>query len=359
MKKKLFAALLAVSMVASLSACGGSASTATTAAAAAATTKAAAATTAAAAATTKAAAATTAAAAGTTAAAASSAKKKDAKDVKIAVIFKALTAEYWKTMKSGCDDAAKELGCSVTVLGPNDESQIAEQVSEIESQLSANVDAIVVAPCEANAVIGALTPSVGKLPILAVDSDFDLKGKSAFVGTGNANAAKLGGEYAAKQIGKGGKVILIGGQQGETTTEARLKGFKEGLEEGGCTVLESQYGKNTADGAMAVMEDMLTKYPNQINAVCAINDDMIQGCLNAIKNQGTTGITLVGFNGDSAVLPLIKSGEIAATVAQQPAAMGKQAVEQAFKAVQGEKIEEHQEVPAVLIDKSNVDQYIK
>jgi len=262
-------------------------------------------------------------------------------------------------MESGCEDAAKELGINVKVLGPNDESQVDQQVQMIEEQISNNVSAIVVAPCEESAVVGALTPSVGKIPIIAVDSDFNLNGKAAFIGTGNETAAKLGGEYAGKAAGNGGGVVLIGGQQGEATSTARLKGFQEAVEASGATVLETQYGKNTADGAMAVMEDMLTKYQGQIKAVCAINDDEIQGCMKAIQNTGMSGITLVGFNGDSAALKLIDSGDLNATVAQQPYQMGKQAVEQAYKAVKGETIEQNQEVSAVLITKDNVKDYLK
>jgi ribose transport system substrate-binding protein len=277
----------------------------------------------------------------------------------IAVIFKALNAEYWKTMQAGCEAAAEDLGINVTVLGPNAESEIAQQVTMIEEQLAAGVDAIVVAPCEENAVIGALSPYVGQLPILAVDSDFGLEGKTAFIGTGNQPAAKLGGTFAAEAIGEGGKAILIGGQQGEGTSTARLAGFQEGLEEKNCVVLETQYGKNTADGAMAVMEDMLTKYPGEIGAVLAMNDDMIQGCLQAIQNAGVEGITLVGFNGDAGAVQLIADGKISATVAQQPYEMGYQAVEQAYKAVKGETIEKHQEVAALLITKENAAEFLK
>ncbi len=277
----------------------------------------------------------------------------------IAVIFKALNAEYWKTMKSGCEDAAAELGVKVTVLGPNAESEIAQQVTMIEEQLSAGVDAIAVAPCDESAVIGAVQPYVGKVPIFAVDTDFTLDGKTAFIGTGNSTAAELGGIYAAQKIGEGGNAILIGGQQGEGTSTSRLEGFQKGLEENGCNVLETQYGKNTADGAMAVMEDMLTKYPGQVNAVLAMNDDMIQGCQQAIKNAGVTGIVLVGFNGDTPALQLIDSGELDATVAQQPYDMGYQCVEQMVKSINGETVEENQDVPAVLITKDNVKDYLK
>ena len=285
-------------------------------------------------------------------------EEADGKDISVAVIFKALNAEYWKTMESGCKAAAEELGIDVTVLGPNAESEIAQQVTMIEEQISAGVDAIAIAPCEENAVIGAVSGHVNDIAIIAVDTDFELEGKKAFIGTGNKSAAKLGGEFAAKEIGAGGKAVLIGGQQGEGTSAARLEGFQEGLEENGCEVLETQYGKNTADGAMAVMEDLLTKYPGEINAVLAMNDDMIQGCQQAIKNAGVEGIVLVGFNGDTGCVELIDAGEVNATVAQQPYEMGYQCVMEAYKAAKGEAIEQHQDVAALLITKENAKDFL-
>lgn len=282
----------------------------------------------------------------------------DPSEVEVAVIFKSLSAEYWKTMKAGAEAAASDLGISVTVLGPSDESEIAQQVTMIEEQIAANVSAIVVAPCEENAVIGALEPYVNQLPVLMVDTDAALEGKKAFIGTGNKNAAKLGGEYAAELLGEGKKAVLIGGQQGEMTSTQRLEGFREGLEEGGIEILEEQYGKNTADQAVAVMEDLITKYPGEIDVVLCQNDDMAIGCQTAIEQSGED-IKIIGFNGDEACVQLILEDKIEATVAQQPYLMGYQAVEQAYKAATGETIEEHQEVAANLINKDNGEAYLK
>lgn len=280
-------------------------------------------------------------------------------DTHVAVIFKSLTAEYWKTMEAGCKKAAEELGIQVTVLGPNAESEIAQQVTQIEEQISAGVDAIVVAPCEENAVIGALSPVVGQIPVLFVDTDANLEGKTAFIGTGNENAARLGGEYAASVIGEGGNAILIGGQQGEITSAQRLDGFRKGLVENGVVILDEQFGNNTADKAMAIMEDLLTKYPGQINAVLAMNDDMAIGIQQACENSGITDICIVGFNADAGALQMIQDGKIDATVAQQPYLMGYQCVQEAYKAAQGELVEPYQDVPAELVNADTVADYLE
>jgi len=283
---------------------------------------------------------------------------KAAGDTQITMILKATTAEYWQYMIAGAKAAGTDLGISVDVIGPTSESEIQQQVTQIEEQIAAGVDALVIAPCEENAVIGACEPYVDQLPILMVDSDAGLTGKKAFIGTGNANAAKLGGEYMAKELGDGGKVVLIGGQQGESTSTQRLEGFEAGCTEGGLEVLETQYGLNTADKAMAVVEDLLTKYPGEIQGILCINDDMAMGAEQACKNAGVEGVKIIGFNGDKAAVDLILSDNLTGSVAQQPYAMAYQAIEQAYKAAQGGTIEEHQEVAAEMLSKENAQEYL-
>ena len=132
----------------------------------------------------------------------------------MAVVLKTLSSEYWNYVKAGCDAAAKDLDVEVTVIGPSAESEIAQQVTMIEEQLGQDIDAIICAPNDSSSAASALTPAIGKIPVLFVDTDADLEGKTAFVGTGNEEAASIGGEYIAKELGKGGKAVIIYGQEG-------------------------------------------------------------------------------------------------------------------------------------------------
>ena len=58
-------------------------------------------------------------------------------DYTIVVNLKTLSSEYWQNVKSGIDQAAEELGITIDVQGAAAETEIAEQVQQLETQLAA------------------------------------------------------------------------------------------------------------------------------------------------------------------------------------------------------------------------------
>ena len=53
---------------------------------------------------------------------------------KIAINLKTLSSEYWQNVKSGCDAAVTD-GVEIEVQGAAAETEIAEQVAQLETQL--------------------------------------------------------------------------------------------------------------------------------------------------------------------------------------------------------------------------------
>lgn len=59
-------------------------------------------------------------------------------DYHIKVILKTLASEYWQYVGNGCKQAGEDLGVTVDVLGASSETAYDEQLSMIETTLSAN-----------------------------------------------------------------------------------------------------------------------------------------------------------------------------------------------------------------------------
>ena len=280
--------------------------------------------------------------------------------VEISVVLKTLASEYWGYVKDGCDAAAKELNITVTVVGPDAESNIAGQVTMIEEQIAAGCDAIVCAPNDAAAAANALQAAIDAgIPVLSVDTNVGIEGQTCFVGTSNVDAAKEGGIWAAGQLGEGAKAVIIYGQEGDNTSNMRREGYQAACTEKGIEVLAALSGQNTTDGATKTMEDLLSAHPGEIDVVFCHNDDTAIGAMNACKSAGVSDILIVGFDGNKSAVELIMAGELVqATVAQQPYAMGYEVVKAAYAAIQGEKVDAVISAPVKVVTKENGKEYL-
>src|SRR5205814_3249571 len=85
--------------------------------------------------------------------------KKDAGGgaaIRIAVIPKGTTHEFWKSIHAGALAAAKEGGAEILWKGPPKEDELADQQKVVEDFVTLKVDGIVLAPLNAQ----GLAPSV-------------------------------------------------------------------------------------------------------------------------------------------------------------------------------------------------------
>lgn len=286
----------------------------------------------------------------------SDAKKDDKKsDISVSVVLKALNSDYWKQVQAGAKAAEKELGVKVEVLGPNAETDIVGQTSLMEDQIVKGASALVVAPSQPSAAIASFDKADSeKIPVILIDTDAKWDKKKAFVGTGNLEGGKLGGEYIGKKLKKGDEVVIIRGALGDATHDERVNGAKEKMQAAGLKIVEIQPADSDRDKAMSVMENLLQTHPNVKGVFCS-NDEMALGAIRALKQTNKKGITVVGFDGSPDALKSIKAGELTGTVAQSAYNIGKMGVETAVKIIKGEKVESRVDTGTNLIDKSNVD----
>lgn len=276
--------------------------------------------------------------------------------VKVGVILKTLSSEYWSYVAAGVKAAEKDLDVTVQLQGPASETAYDEQNNMIETMLADNsIQALVISPLQPDSVVSVLGGT--EKPILFVDTDADYDKKLSYIGTGNEPAAKSGGVEAAKVAGEGAKAAWIGGVQGNTTSDAREAGFIAGLKEGGVETVVKQYGEGLADKAASLMENILTSNPD-LKVVVANNDEMASGAAKAAKAAGRDDMIIFGFDGIQAGVQNVIDGNVAGTVAQDPYGMGYKAVEAAVKAAKGEKLEEFIDTGSTVVTKDNAEEYL-
>lgn len=284
----------------------------------------------------------------------------DAKGCTIDVILKTTSSEYWGYVVAGANAYAKDHPeVTVNVMGATSETAYDEQLSMIETAMSnASVDGYVIAPLQADMVANMIAGQ--EKPIVAVDTNIVAPEVLSFVGTGNESAAALGGEAAAKLAKERGweevKCIEIAGVQGDSTNEARMAGYKAGIEAGGGEFLDSevQYADAVADKAVTCMEAIMQTHPEGIAVICANNDDMAMAAARAAKsNEAYANTVFLGFDGIQSACDSILAGEETMSVAQQGYEMGYNSVDAVVRALNGETLDEFIDAGASVVDPTN------
>lgn len=275
--------------------------------------------------------------------------------IKVGVVLKTLSSEYWSYVGAGVEAAAEDLDVDVQLLGPASETAYDEQNNMLETMLADDsIDAMVIAPLQPDSVVSVLGDT--DKHVLFVDTDAPYDAKVSYIGTGNEGAARAGGEAAAEIAGEGAEAAWIGGVQGNTTSDQREAGFIAGLEAGGVTVVAKQYADGLADKASSVMENILTSNPN-LTVVVTNNDEMAAGAARAAQAAGRD-LTIFGFDGIQAGVQNVIDGTVTGTVAQDPYGMGYQAVEAAVAAAKGETVEEFIDTGSQIVTAENAEDYL-
>ena len=278
-------------------------------------------------------------------------------EYEITTICMALNSDYWHMVEAGAKLAGKELGVKVNVIGPNAESDSATQINMVEDAVNNKVDAIVLAANEPTSLVSAAqTVKNAGIPLVLIDAMLNTEDESlysCFVGTGNLDAGRQGGEFIASKLQKGDKVAIIRGLVGQTVHDQRSEGAQKAMEEAGLEVVAVQPADSDRGKAVNVAENIIQANPD-IKAFYSTNDDMALGAYQAVAAAGMKDVVVVGFDGTFNAMDSIEKGEMSGSVAQQPIEEGYQGVVNAVKILKGESVEKQQPLDVVVLSKDNV-----
>lgn len=258
------------------------------------------------------------------AALAGSASAKDAVGLSVST----LNNPFFVTLRDGAKTAADKSGLDLVVLDAQD--KVDKQVADIEDLIQKRVKVILVNPTDSAAVVPAIRrANEAKIPVITVDRAAN-GGKIAFhIASDNVAGGKLAGEYVCKLLNGKGAVAELEGIPGSSAARDRGAGFNAYLKASckGVNVAARQTANFDRGQGLSVMENVLQAQP-KLDAVFAHNDEMALGALQAVK-ASKRSIKIVGFDATDDAVKSVQACELAATVAQQPAEMGRLAVEKA------------------------------
>jgi ribose transport system substrate-binding protein len=265
------------------------------------------------------------------------------KPLKLAVIPKGTSHEFWKSVHYGAEKAAKELGnVEIVWRGPVVESDTGSQIEVVKNLITLHVDGIVLAPNQKGGLVDAVEESIAEgIPVVIFDSGLD-EGPEivGYVATDNFKGGQMAAEAMANAIGKKGNVILLRYIAGSESTEQRENGFLEGLQKYSKinVVSSDQRGGDNTTSSKEKVDQLLQIFGKDLAGIFAVCEPNANGTLESLRNAGLDGkVKLIAFDPSDALVEALKDGSCSGIVLQDPVAMGYRSVITLVDHINGKK----------------------
>ncbi len=302
---------------------------------------------------------------------------------KFEIIVKSYQSSYWQAAVTGVNQAAADLGVTVSCTGPNAESDIADQVNMLNSAINNAPDGIGLAACDQDACLDALQTAMDNgIPVVCFDSGIPSAPAGSVystIATDNYGAGATAADnlYAALKdvIANATAPVRIGEVNQEATSESitsRGLGFIDKFIElatadgkSVAVIGNEYYVNNCSNAGDEASADIIIEVavPAQTTVeLCATEASVIlnksdtigmfgsnqvaaEGILTANGNLGVLGsdaaagdILAAGFDAGSVIKGAIKDGTMFGAVTQSPLAMGIKTVETLTAIANGETV---------------------
>ena len=285
--------------------------------------------------------------------------------LKIVVIPKGTTHEFWKSIHAGAIKAKQELegeGQSVKIIwkGPLKEDDRDEQIKVVENFITSGVDGMVLAPLDNKALVRPVeTASNAKIPVVIIDSGLESDRYSSFVSTDNYVGGKMGGDYLGKLLGGRGNVLMLRYAVGSASTTNREQGFLHVIKEKypDIKVLASdQYDGATRELAYTASQNLLSRYNTEVNGIFCPNESVTVSMTKALRDLGKAKgkVKVVGFDTSVQSLRDLEAGDVQGLVVQNPVKMGYLGVKTLVSHLDGDVVEKRIDTGVAMVTKANM-----
>ncbi|MFN7929293.1 MAG: sugar ABC transporter substrate-binding protein [Blastocatellia bacterium] len=282
---------------------------------------------------------------------------------RIALVMKSLANEFFKTMQDGATAHQQAHAAEYELIanGIKDELDVARQVELVEQMIAQQVQAIVIAPADSKALIAVCQRAqAAGIVVINIDNKLDAAVlaernlRIPFVGPDNRKGARLAGESLAKQLQPGAAVAILEGVPTAFNAQQRKAGFEDAMKAAGMNIVSSQSASWETAKANLVTAAVLVEKP-ELKAILCANDSMALGAVAALKAAGKAGqVQVIGFDNIQAARPLLKDGQMLATVDQHGDKLAVFGIEYALEVLKNKTTPADKETAVDLITKEDL-----
>jgi len=274
-----------------------------------------------------------------------------------------LDLAFWRYVSEGVKSVAEAGGYGFAALDSTNDPQT--QLQNAQDAIARGVAGIILSPTDSSTApaVLALAKDAG-IPVVIADIGTDSGEFVSVIGSNNYEGANGVGMALAAAMTAAGKqdatVGIVGISQARLNGQARTKGFKDAMTEGGVTGEAGlqQMQAYTAEETFKFTQDMITANPT-MGGMFIQTDGPTLGALRAIKAARMDGEVMVAaFDGIPDFVPLLQSGELVVSGMQQPYLMGVRSAEAMITHLDGGTPDKEITVPILIVTSDNIEEML-
>lgn len=286
------------------------------------------------------AAAPTVAAAAPTAAAAAKAATGGGKT--FVFVPKNLGNPYFDTANKGAQEAAKELGVTVTYQGPAT-ADATQQIQLLNSLIAQNPGGLAISADDADALVPVGKTAIGKgIPVVSFDSAIGPGGRTVHVNQANSEDIGRGQiQLVNKLLGGKGKIAILSATSTAPNQNKWIEYMKDELkkpENAGLELVATVYGDDQDEKSYNEAQGLMKTYPD-LKAIIAPTTVGIAASARAVTDANKIGqVAVTGLGTPNQMRQYVKNGASPAFALWNPADLGYLTI-QALNAISSGKIQ--------------------
>ncbi len=152
---------------------------------------------------------------------------KAAKRYKISYSMVSLAGYFYQATAYGAVKAAEEAGVDLTLNASQGFATQAQQVSNVNNELSRGIDGLLINPVDVNGAVAVVEAAVGKgVPVVSIGTLVNTAKADRLVQDDYAQGAAAA-EFLAGKLPNGGEGVVMGGPANATWSLRRVAGFED------------------------------------------------------------------------------------------------------------------------------------
>ncbi len=275
-------------------------------------------------------------------------------DYKMTLIAGVKGDEFYITMNCGAQAEAEKQGVTLDFQGP-DQFDASLQTPIVNGVIAKKPDAILIAPTDAKAMYAPIKQAADAgIKIVLVDTTLENADMAVSqIASDNLGGGKSAAKALAERSAAAARCSSTTSSRASRPPTSGRRASRKQAKNLGLEYVGQEYNQDQPDKAAAITKGVIAKYPD-LKGIFGTNLFGAEGSAVGLRESGNTTVKIVGFDAGPKQVKDLEEGLLQALVAQKPADIGAQGVQQAVAALKGEATKEKIGTGSTILTKDNL-----